>query len=105
MHSPAEIVRSCLVDLGIVMMPMVPGKLIPYGQLPDTDLMLCYVSSMPDEMERGVLITDSVGEWFGRIMDDGKYMQHPGIKMVVRTQSAADYGYVRQNLCSCWELE
>lgn len=86
MDSPAEIIRSCLIDLGLVIMPGIPNQTIPYQQTAGDGSILCYVSSMPDDEDQCICIYDQSGIVWGR--DTSKKLAHPGIKVLVR---AVDY--------------
>lgn len=83
MASPAYIIRACLVEAGAVAMPP-DGPSPAYTPEPGDDLTLCFVPSLPDEVDQAVAISNEVGRYFGREMTVGKGMVHCGIKLFVR---------------------
>ncbi len=86
MSGPAEIVRAALVAQNLVLMPGdTVNQLIPFQQIPFDGSMPCYVSSMPDEIDQGLLLRDVAGHLFARRMEDGKYLVHCGLKLLMRT--------------------
>lgn len=89
MASPAEILRIALVDLGLVTLPGVEGQTLPYQQLPGDGTTLCFVSAMPNEPDQVVALYDMHGLIFGREMKEGKYQQHNGVLVKIRS---LDYG-------------
>lgn len=89
--SPSKIVRAVLVSKGLVTEPAQENQ-IPIEQLPGDGSTLCYVSSLPDEIDQAVLIKGTAGLLFARGMRAGDYFQHPGIKILVRALDH-DTGY------------
>jgi hypothetical protein len=81
--SPAYILRQILVDAQIVIMPAVLGQTIPFVQTPQDGSTVCYVSSMPDDVDQVVCLYNTMGRLFGRLQE-GKTKVHPGIKVEVR---------------------
>jgi hypothetical protein len=84
MASPAEVLRQCLLDAKLVLMPEEPHKTLPYIQLPGDGTLLCYVSSMPDEPDGVLCIYDELGRIFGRSQPDGKTWFHHGLRLILR---------------------
>ncbi len=84
MASPAEIVRSCLADRGVVQLPAIAGQDIPYEAIPGDGSVLCYAPSFPDEIDQGVGIFDTSGVLFAYRQRGSKGLKHPGIKVHVR---------------------
>lgn len=79
MPSPARILRSCLIDLGLVVMP---GETpVP---LPDTSVISCFVGGMPSAYDKCVEITDAAGLDDGREMASGRRHMKPGVKILIR---------------------
>lgn len=76
--SPAQIIRACLVDQALVIMP---GT---HVQIPGDGTTICFVSSMPDEVDQAVALLDMPGLFGGRRHKDGKYLIHPGVKVQIR---------------------
>lgn len=73
--SQAQILRSCLIDLGLVSYPNT-GK--PY-------LPPCFVGGIPNQPDPLVSIMDTPGVMFGRDVRTGASVTHAGIKIVVRS--------------------
>jgi len=96
MASPAEIVRACFVQLGLVIMP-VSNEQLPVAQLPEDGTTQCYVGNQPDDVDQMVCVYGPAGRVFGREMRGGKTLLHSGIKVIVR---ALDYptGWALANL-------
>jgi hypothetical protein len=105
MASPAEILRSCLIDLKLVQLPGIatlPGT----PTLPDTLIgkspVWCFVSSQPDSAEPddaydvALTIYDTVGLFQGREMRGGRKHTFPGVKLILRSIDYT-YGYDRMN--------
>lgn len=92
--SPAQILRSCLIDLGLVLYPKgsAEGNSGPQGanrQYP------CFVGSMPDENDWAVRIRDIGGRLFGRAARTDKNLVHCGVDVLVRSR---DYtGFMKAN--------
>jgi hypothetical protein len=99
MPSPAEILRSCLLDAAapLVLLPedhlgQTPGGELLVVQQPQSisDLVTqqpvtpCYVSSVSDDIDQVVALYDVPGRIFGRSMTDGQYWFHLGIKAIIR---------------------
>jgi hypothetical protein len=87
MPTPAQIVRSCLLDLfpGQILLPgtaTVPGA----PPLPGVDpRVYCFVSSWSDSYDRAILLKDMKGMDTGREMRPPyKRHSHPGIAILVR---------------------
>lgn len=83
--TPAQIVRSCLMDWGIVSYP---------GQQPL--VLLCYAFSMPDAANEAVCVIDTSGVSFGKGMRSGKINIHPGVQIIVRHRDEV-LGYLKMN--------
>lgn len=77
-HSPAQIVRDLLVDLGLGTLPSASGS------------WPIYVSNIPDSPDSLITITDTVGISDGRTQFDGQAHEHPGIQVAVRDANHQD---------------
>lgn len=84
--TPAQIIRSCLIDFGIV---SYPGRANP-------KLFICYAFSMPDAADNAVCVFDFAGTSFGRHARTGKSNTHPGVTIKVRSKDEAT-GYLLAN--------
>lgn len=58
--------------------------------------VMCFANSLPDDVDNAILLFDSVGQNFGRRMDDGSYGEHFGIKVTVRGVDDKTYGTVER---------
>jgi hypothetical protein len=83
--SPAEVVRACLIAQGLVILPEEEGSLVPYEQTPGDDSTLCFVPTMPDEIDQAVCISNNTSLNFGRSQRDGRQWMHYGVKLIIRT--------------------
>lgn len=75
--TPARVLRSCLIQLGLVLYPtddLVTGIPPP-----------CYVSSMPDTPDTAICVFNVGGKLFGRRPRTGFSDIHPGVRLVART--------------------
>jgi hypothetical protein len=81
--SPAEIIRSCLHDQGLITIPDLDGNL-PYVQEPKDGSTVCFVSKIADQPDQIVVIADTAGRIFGRSMETGRMMTHYGLMVTVR---------------------
>lgn len=77
MSSYADIVRQLLLDLALV----------EDGTTGDWP---CFVGYLPDLPEKAVVCYDTAGTFDGRIMSSGEKVEHPGIQILVRTQTYVD---------------
>lgn len=98
MASPAKVLQQILVNLMLVKMPPVPGKTVPYTSSLRDQSYFCYVGSIPDEINRAVILTNSAGMVFGKRQTDGKTLEHPGIKILVRDMNQEDASNMAQKL-------
>lgn len=71
-------------------MPVQEGELTPLVQTPGDTSVLCYVSSLPEELELGVLLTGTQGRSFGRAQrgstpgKGGLHLMHHGVRMITK---------------------
>lgn len=70
--SPAMIIRSCLIDMGLVSYPGTGGQHTP-----------CFVGSLPNNHDRAVAIYDWPGRWAGRRSDNRAEVK-PGVLVKIR---------------------
>lgn len=91
MASPAEVIRACLMDAGVVILPR-GQELVPFEQLPGDDTTVCYSPGEADEPDQVVIVKDSVGLLFGQLLRDGKALVHPGVSLLIRSLDY-DVGY------------
>lgn len=71
-HSPADIVRSYLVDAGL-------------GLLPGNEPWPMHLPPMPDSPDNAVLFKNTAGLYDGRYMQTGEVITHPGVQVLVRS--------------------
>lgn len=81
MPSPAEIIRSCLIDLGLVQLP---PDMLNVTPLPNSDTVTCFVSSLPNNYDKAVCLYDSEGYNEGKEMRGGRRHLHPGVRVLIR---------------------
>jgi len=74
-HSPADVLRWLLIDLGVLGMPPAAGAWPGHCN---------FEPSVPDEC---VTLYDTVGNDDGREMNSGKLYNHPGVQVRVRSKS------------------
>ena len=74
-HSPAQIIRDLLVDLGLGTLPSDGGSWPIYN------------NNTPDSPDSVITITDTVGTSDGRTHTDGEAQEHPGFQVAVRNDS------------------
>ncbi len=87
-HSPADVVRHLLVDLG--------GGVLGGGAVPWTGgAWPIYVSSEPDDPDSVITIFDTAGITQGRIFQ-GEIQEHQGFQVRVRDANHVD-GYTKAN--------
>lgn len=79
MASPAQIIRSCLIDGGLVIMPA--GQL----QVPGDGSTPCFVGGLPDDYDQAVRIMDVGGRIYGKVPYANKELVHPGLSFLVRS--------------------
>lgn len=101
MATPATILRSILIDLGLVQLPAelaVPGftPLSSAGLNLQDSLPLCFVGSLPNDPDRVVVMRDGGGLPGGREMNGGRRRAQPAVKFVVR-DVAYDKAYTLAN--------
>lgn len=75
-HSPADILRWALIDLGL-------------GLEPPTNPWPIYASSEPDVPDNCITVYDTIGIDDGRIMFDGNLQQHQGVQVRIRSKDHA----------------
>lgn len=75
----AEILRSVLIDLGLVAMPGSAPR-----QSGDLDTVYCFVGQMPDGYSRVLSIYDRGGLAGGREMNGGRRNVMPGVALLFR---------------------
>jgi hypothetical protein len=71
-HSPADILRHALINLGV-------------GPLPPTTPWPIFASSEPDVPDNCITVYDSLGNDDGRTMPNGTLQQHQGIQVRIRS--------------------
>ncbi len=74
-HSPAQIIRDLLVDLGLGVLPSDGGS------------WPIFITSIPDSPDSIVTIIDTLGTSDGRIQPTGEAAEHPGIHIEVRASN------------------
>lgn len=90
--TPAQIIRSCLIDFGLVTYPIKPPGTWP-----------CYAFSMPDGPDDAICVYDVVGKLFGRGARTGKNNVHPGVQVTVRGSDELQ-GYLKaQNIANAFD--
>jgi hypothetical protein len=87
MASPAEVVRSILIKEKVGIWPGI-------SQLPDQGKWQVYVAEMNDDVERALCVIDTAGLVFGREMQHGKILEHPGVKVMARSLKFTDNGII-----------
>ena len=104
MAGPAEVMRAFLIGLGTVVDPA-PADQVPYQQLPGDGSILCYVSSIPDEVDQAVVLKDMPGVVFCPKTQVGqKILQHPGIKCLVRWPDGTGYDVAQTIADACMSI-
>lgn len=83
-HSPAQIIRDLLVDLGLGVLPSAGGN------------WPLFVTSIPDSPDSIITITDTLGTSDGRIQPTGEAAEHPGFQVAVRDSNHQD-GWEKAN--------
>lgn len=73
-HSPADVVRRLLVDLGLGSYPAIPTSSWPI-----------YSSEEPQTPDNVITVFDTVGRRQGRMMIDGAVEEHHGFQIRVRS--------------------
>lgn len=81
LHSPANILRQVLVDLGLASYP-------PAAQ------WACSIDVEPDEPEDSITLYDTDGRDFGRTMPDGERQEMHGVLIRVRSGDGQE-GYAK----------
>lgn len=74
-HSPADIVRQALIDMGLGTLPSEEGA------------WPVFVSVEPDRPDNCMTVTDTLGKDNGRIMVDGVRPEHHGFQIRFRATS------------------
>lgn len=70
-HSPADVLRYLMVDLGL-------GALLNSGTWPIS------VDQLPDKPDSSIVVRDTVGRLGGKDNPTGQLQRHPGIQIIVR---------------------
>lgn len=83
LHSPADIVRVLLVNLGL-------------GANPPNSTWPVYSTNEPDIPDNCITVFDTVGKGDGRSMTDGELFDHYGIQVRVRATTFS-VGYQKVN--------
>ena len=79
-HSPADIIRTLLVDLGL-------------GTLPeDSGSWPIYLANTPDSPDSTITVTDTASRKTGRTQFDGQIQEHHGFQVAIRDANHKD-GY------------
>lgn len=73
-HSPADIVRRLLVDLGLGSYPAIPAGSWPV-----------YASEEPQTPDNTITVFDTTGKRQGRMMIDGAVEEHHGFQIRIRS--------------------
>lgn len=84
MPSPAEVIRSLLVQRGVGVFPGIEQK------TPFDITVQIHVGSMPDNINICLCVYDNAGIVESRNMWTGKIMEHPGIKIMARGERYQD---------------
>jgi hypothetical protein len=79
-HSPADVVRALLIDLGLGTAPA------------DADAWPIYVGQEPDSPDKVITVYDTSGVLQGRFMIDGEIQENHGFQVRVRASNHYD-GY------------
>lgn len=90
------ILRSYLVDQGIV---QVPNNVSGGAPLPNSKLVTCFYTSIPDAYELAMRIRDSSGLDGGREMVSGRRHMHPGVLILFRALTYAQGYDLAVNIC------
>ena len=83
-HSPAQIIRDLLVDLGLGVLPSAGG------------LWPIFVTGIPDSPDSIITITDTLGTSDGRLQPTGEATEHPGFQVAIRDANHQD-GWEKAN--------
>jgi len=83
-HSPADVIRQLLIDLGLGTTPTDEGS------------WPIFVSNEPDAPDNAIAITDTAGKLDGRIQNDGELGIHHGFQVRIRAATRAA-GYAKAN--------
>jgi len=76
-HSPSDIARELLIDLGL-------------GTDPDSvDSWPVYIKTEPDQPDNTITVNDTPGIDHGRVMIDGERQENPGVQIRVRSKVAS----------------
>lgn len=81
LHSPAEVIRQLIVDLGV-------------GNDPPSPEWPAYASFGPATGDDLIAVLDGRSKGFGRTMADGERQQHYGYRILIRSSTHAA-GYAR----------
>lgn len=87
-HSPADVVRQLLIDLGLGTAISTAGA--PTGAWP------VYHASAPPEPDRIITVRSTTGIDGGRSHPDGERLTHHGIQVAIRSVSESE-GYIKAN--------
>ena len=83
-HSPAQIIRDLLVDLGLGVLPSAGGD------------WPIFVTSIPDSPDSIIAVIDTLGTRDGRHQPTGEAAEHPGIHIEIRDANYQD-GWEKAN--------
>lgn len=75
-HSPADVLRSLLVALGLAAYP--PATPWP-----------AFLGLQPDQPDDALTLTDTPGRKLGRRHHDGRVLEYPGVQVLVRSSDHA----------------
>ena len=78
-HSPADIIRHLLIDLGVGVLPATPPTVPSEWSV--------YVSHEPDVPDNCITVFDTVGQDDGRSMVDGELFGHCGFQIRIRART------------------
>lgn len=77
-HSPAEVIRQLLIDLGVGTVPSALGN------------WPIHVAREPDKPDSAITVYNTTGRDHGRTMNDGERQEHLGIQVRVRDMNHDD---------------
>ena len=84
-HSPADVVRQLLIDLGLGTNP------------DDSGAWPIYCSQTPSTPDSAITVYDTEGRQGGRVMTDGERQEHSGIQIAIRDANHVN-GFAKSKL-------
>lgn len=73
-HTPAEILRQCLIDLGVA------------TDQEDEQPWPAFYALLPGRPDEVITVQNTQGTLDGRLMDEGEYVEHPGFQARLRSR-------------------